>query len=1689
MDERKKQNYIIECETLHHSRKYSDVSSYNLVLKDNEKKVKNVKWSIKNPYSFLNIKMVDEGAFLIDIKDEAISSGQINKYKDTKGRISLNITAEAQLLGKVVATKKINILFGRNKKGLLALILSLCIGIPVIAGIAVAVIVTTTKKDDDPKPEPTPSPTTIDVSGSTSTSVEYGSKKEEQYTCTYKDQSGKEISGETNWTIVDKVNLPTGVSAKIDDNGLLTLDATTYNVVQTGTYELIVTATNKNDSSLTKSITLSINITGNITPSKTYTKITTPSDPVQVVAGGKNGASVNVEFRNQDNKIIPNDKVNYAWSIDPTSISTLSAKNINVSIDDKTGYVTVDATNYGDVNDFDFTQPGIDVILTVNSDSEIVFNNNYVKTIVTGDTKPANATITPPAKIEVTAGTEATTDPFSVEYTNAAGQTIPSEKVITTWSVDNTTFPESVDVKIDPSTGVLTIDAKNNHDVNDGTYEITIQVSDGKGYTYSQTYNATLKADIVPKTVSVSGQQNIQTTAGSTTPVEEQYTATYQNAGGKDIPSSSEIPTTWRIASIQPQIQDLDIHFSTSTTNELIVDASNCVLAVDTNVTINITAEETAQPTVISNPYQINLKVSKSADIPAYATISGDKTLIAEAGSKTAIYSNAYTCVFENAAHVVIPEAIANYYFDAAQKTTEKTLADGTVLTITADHKIKIDSSASRLAADTNYPISITAVSTQEENVSDTMNVDVTITKVDQTPVRAEISGEKNITTYAGNQTNVEETYTCKFYNKDDIELTPTTINWSLESSPTPIDGVTVNFDGITKNKLVVNSSSSRITTDATSTIQIKATDPASSVSADTYDINLSVNKFDTMPTTAQISGDTTLNIDAGQTTKVTSNAYTCVFKNKDGIVLDNEQATYTITDKTSLPTEVTADIVNNNQIQIDASQSRITTETTYPIEITATSKTASGVSSKMTVNIVVAPLSTVITRAEVSGNETMSTTCASTTPVEETYTVKYFNKYGIEVSNTNTTWSVESVTPSFASGVNAGFKTTSTTPTTTYSVDAQNCRETENKTSVVVIKATDDGTGVNDTISVTVTINKFDNVPFRAQIKGDATLSINAKAATPVYTTAYTCDVFNEAGIQLPDASVTYSLNNQSVVKSQTLADGTVVTIENDNTIKVDASASTAETTQTETISITAFTEVTGVDSSMDLVITIKANEKQPASIEISGDDVIPVLNGSTSTSAVYTYTVRDEGGEVIPESPVTWEFDQTSLPSGVSVSKTEDNKISVDASGYTTTQDIESYTITLTIKSTIDESVKASKTIYISITSSSYLPATATINGATTITVAGNRTSSVATYTATYKNASGGTIDPGFSTGTSWSIESQSFTDTGVVATIDEATGQLKIDASKATSRESQSTGTVVVRGTSTFAPTVSATSAEINIKVNPQVDGNYITYNGTTYKMVDNININTYTFGNSMGYNITVPLSTGDVTINKTTVTDLVIQTIDSSVESIPNNFAYGCSSLESVDLSGFSGLKTIGYSFMSGCSSLTDIDLSYLNGVTSIDYNFLVNCSSLSNIDLSFMSEVTSVGSQFLMGCSSLVNLDLTPLAKVETIGVQFLSGCSGLTYLDCSPLVSIQSIGNRFLNYCNNLTKVNMGSITANIISDDVKMSSYYSFCCHYKTSIPCVTGLTLVGDDADAIRTKFPERALTESGWYRIWAS
>ncbi len=90
-------------------------------------------------------------------------------------------------------------------------------------------------------------------------------------------------------------------------------------------------------------------------------------------------------------------------------------------------------------------------------------------------------------------------------------------------------------------------------------------------------------------------------------------------------------------------------------------------------------------------------------------------------------------------------------------------------------------------------------------------------------------------------------------------------------------------------------------------------------------------------------------------------------------------------------------------------------------------------------------------------------------------------------------------------------------------------------------------------------------------------------------------------------------------------------------------------------------------------------------------------------------------------------------------------------------------------------------------------------------------------------------------------------------------------------------------------------------------------------------------------------------------------------------------YGCSNLESIEISGFDTSRVTDMSFMfTGCSSLSDLDLSGLDTVNVTNMSSMFSgCSSLTNLDVSGFdtSRVTDMSFMF-SGCSSLTNLDLS-----------------------------------------------------------------------------------------------------------------
>lgn len=110
-------------------------------------------------------------------------------------------------------------------------------------------------------------------------------------------------------------------------------------------------------------------------------------------------------------------------------------------------------------------------------------------------------------------------------------------------------------------------------------------------------------------------------------------------------------------------------------------------------------------------------------------------------------------------------------------------------------------------------------------------------------------------------------------------------------------------------------------------------------------------------------------------------------------------------------------------------------------------------------------------------------------------------------------------------------------------------------------------------------------------------------------------------------------------------------------------------------------------------------------------------------------------------------------------------------------------------------------------------------------------------------------------------------------------------------------------------------------------------------------------------------------------------------------------YGCSSLTTLDLSGFNTANvTEIWSMFSGCSSLTSLDLSNFNTENLTSFGELFNnCSSLTSINLSSFNTANVTSMQELFsGCSSLTSLDLSSFNTANLKNARYMfSGCSNL----------------------------------------------------------------------------------------------
>lgn len=182
-------------------------------------------------------------------------------------------------------------------------------------------------------------------------------------------------------------------------------------------------------------------------------------------------------------------------------------------------------------------------------------------------------------------------------------------------------------------------------------------------------------------------------------------------------------------------------------------------------------------------------------------------------------------------------------------------------------------------------------------------------------------------------------------------------------------------------------------------------------------------------------------------------------------------------------------------------------------------------------------------------------------------------------------------------------------------------------------------------------------------------------------------------------------------------------------------------------------------------------------------------------------------------------------------------------------------------------------------------------------------------------------------------------------------------------------------------------------------------------------------------------------------------------------------YGCSSLTSLNLSGFdtSQVSSI-YKMFQGCSSLTSLDLSGFDTSQVADMNSMFQgCSSLTSLDLSGFdtSGVTDMRSTF-RDCSNLTSLDLSGFDTSQVTDMfNMFYDCSSLASLDLSGFdTSKVTTMSGMLNICPKLRLIAISGSMSNVLSQ-LPASQYYPASGGSPVAKASLTAGTWVRDEAD----------------------
>lgn len=141
------------------------------------------------------------------------------------------------------------------------------------------------------------------------------------------------------------------------------------------------------------------------------------------------------------------------------------------------------------------------------------------------------------------------------------------------------------------------------------------------------------------------------------------------------------------------------------------------------------------------------------------------------------------------------------------------------------------------------------------------------------------------------------------------------------------------------------------------------------------------------------------------------------------------------------------------------------------------------------------------------------------------------------------------------------------------------------------------------------------------------------------------------------------------------------------------------------------------------------------------------------------------------------------------------------------------------------------------------------------------------------------------------------------------------------------------------------------------------------------------------------------------------------------------------------------------------------------ITVLESGFLLHCVSF-NRPLTLPSGIVSIGSHFLYYCTS-YNSPIVLPATLASIGSYFMAYAVAFT-LPLTLPDSLTAVGDWFMYKAESFTgPLSLGSLSASIFSAS---PTAYTLCISDSSAIPYTNGLVVLGNDANAFRTRFPNR-------------